>query len=51
MRNLCLTIKSLREAIRRIIWTLTHSTREYFEKLALKKKIKKRNFKRFYLKS
>ena len=30
---------------------LTHSAREYFEKLAFKKTNKKRNFKRLYLKS
>ena len=31
--------------------SLTHSAPEYFEKLALKKTTKKRNFKRLYLKS
>ena len=30
---------------------LTHSSREYFKKLARKKKTKKGNFKRLYLKS
>ena len=32
------------------LWDLTHSTREYFEKLAFKKN-KQRKFKRLYLKS